>query len=446
MPNTQEKKIYIKNIIGNASNELHNFIHTEIFQTCFLNAFAVLVKTIVYFGINKIIASIAGPSGYALIGNFQNCTQIINSLVTGTFNTGVTKYTSEYKNNPNKLFRYLGTVGISAAFTTIFFVVVILLNNQAISIALFGNTSYSVVVWSFSISLIFFVFNNLFIAILNGLSQIKLYVAANVIGSILSLIIVYTLSDLYGFIGALVALAIFQSIAFFSTFLIICFFSDLKIFKIFGVFHADELIKIVKYSSMSITTAILVPISQMIVREHISSNLSIDAAGYWEAMMRLSGGYLLLFTSVFSVYFLPKYSEIDDKRLLLREIKQGYAVVIPIAIVFFTCLYSFQDNVILLMFSSDFLPIRNIYNIFLIADFIKIIGWLIAFIMLGKGMMAMFISTEIIFSLSFVVFNILFIDLFGLQGAAIAYLVNYVVYGATIAYLINITIFKVSYN
>ena len=53
--------------------------------------------------INKVIAIFAGPSGLAIVGQLQNAVLIINTFAQGGINSGLTKYTAEYRNKPEEL-------------------------------------------------------------------------------------------------------------------------------------------------------------------------------------------------------------------------------------------------------------------------------------------------------------------------------------------------------
>ena len=51
------------------------------------------------FVVVKIIAIYVGPSGLAFIGQFQNFLSILMSFATGAINSGVVKYTAEYRDD-----------------------------------------------------------------------------------------------------------------------------------------------------------------------------------------------------------------------------------------------------------------------------------------------------------------------------------------------------------
>ena len=74
-----------------------NLIRTSLF-----NGISVVVKMFTLLGINKILALYVGPSGYAALGQLQNALTMITTLSSGAVNTGVTKYTAEYIDEPNR--------------------------------------------------------------------------------------------------------------------------------------------------------------------------------------------------------------------------------------------------------------------------------------------------------------------------------------------------------
>lgn len=64
----------------------------------------------------------------------------------------------------------------------------------------------------------------------------------------------------------------------------------------------------------------------------------------------------------------------------------------------------------------------------LIGDVIKIAAWLLGYIMVAKAITKLFIFSEIFFVWSFVGFVVLFVNMYGLIGVTIAFLVNYLIY------------------
>jgi PST family polysaccharide transporter len=179
---------------------------------------------------------------------------------------------------------------------------------------------------------------------------------------------------------------------------------------------------------MSLISAAVMPVSQIFLRGYVISDISAIEAGWWEAMNRVSGSYLSIITSSLGVYYLPKLSETKDKLSLHNEIMRAYKVIVPVLIVGLILVYTFRRLVITVLFSPAFYPMENLFIWQQIGDFFKIMSWLLAYLMLAKAKTILFISTEILCSLSFVLLGLFFIHCNGVQGLTQAYMVNYFLY------------------
>lgn len=138
--------------------------------------------------------------------------------------------------------------------------------------------------------------------------------------------------------------------------------------------------------------------------------------------------YLMVITSSFSVYYLPRLSELTDRLELRREIFKAYKVIVPMLLAGFTLVYLLRYVVIRILFTPEFLPMENLFAWQMAGDFFKICSWLLAFLMVAKSMTKTFISTEIFFSMGFVLLGFLFMRWNGVVGLTQAYFVNYILY------------------
>jgi PST family polysaccharide transporter len=101
-------------------------------------------------------------------------------------------------------------------------------------------------------------------------------------------------------------------------------------------------------------------------------------------------------------------------------------------------IYLLRDLIIEILFSSDFLPMGELFAWQLTGDVIKIGSWVLAYVMLGRAMVKVFIITEISFSVIFVLLSWLLIDQFGLVGVAMAYAINYCCYWVVMGVLVKL--------
>lgn len=405
-------------------------------RTSLLNGIAVAIKMLTLLGLNKILAVYVGPAGYAALGQFQNAMQMITTFASGAINTGVIKYTAEYHDDPtkqHKVWRTAGTIALAGSLVTGTLIAVF---NQSLAAWFLKDASYGGVFLWFAATLVLFTFNTLLLAILNGKKEIARYVLANIAGSIFALVVTTIMAIQLGLYGALVALAVYQSITFFVT-LLLCYKAPwFKVSYLFGEVDRKTGLNLAKYTVMALTSAACVPVSHILVRNHLGETLGWVAAGYWEAMWRLSAAYLMLVTTTLSVYYLPKISELKDPVEIRREIVQGYRIILPAAALCGFAIYWLRSFIIEVLFTNEFSPMRELFAWQMIGDTMKIGSWILAYVMLGKTMVKLFVISEILFSASFFVMTLIFTELIGLKGVAIAHAVNYMMYWSVMALFI----------
>ena len=408
----------------------------NLLKTSALNGVAVLIKTATMFILNKILAVYVGPAGYAAIGQFQNFIQMITTFAGSAINTAVIKYTAEYHEDEHKQISVWRAAGSLVLIFSFIFSIIILIFQKQLSLYIFQTVEYqSVFVW-FAVFLVLFNLNALFLAILNGKKEILKLVVANIVGSILSLLITGFLAVQYNLYGALIALSIYQSIAFFVT-LFLCYKANwFKISYLFGRIEPQIAKNFAAFALMALVSAICVPMSQMVIRSYLSQEFGLNYAGYWEAMIRLSAAYLMLVTTTLGVYYLPRLAELTHSDEIKKEVYLGYKFIFPLSLVAGLVVYLFRDWIIALLFSPAFLPMRDLFLWQMIGDSLKIGSWILAYLMLGKAMTKLFVTTEILFALSSVGLTYVCIKLFGFEGVSIAHLVNYALYWLVMSYFI----------
>lgn len=409
-------------------------------KTSLLNGIAVVIKMLTMLGLNKILAIYVGPAGYAAIGNFQNAAQMITTFASGAINTGVVKYTAEYHDDEEKQRQVWRTAGTIAVLGSVITGIGVAVFSKQIAQWFLQDESYNTVFIWFSVTLVFFIFNTLLLAILNGKKEIHRYIIANIAGSLFALAVTSVLAIQFGLHGALTALAIFPSFAFVVT-LYLCYKADwFKFSYLFGRLDKQVVLNLSKYTAMALTSAACVPVSHILIRTHLADTLGMDAAGYWEAMWRLSAAYLMLVTTTLSLYYLPKLSELKDPKEIKAEILQGYKIILPVAAACGLVIYLLRDFIIGVLFTSDFIPMRDLFAWQMVGDTLKIGSWILAYLMLGKAMMKLFIASEIVFAAGFYGWTYFLTGMYGLEGVTIAHAINYAIYWVVMGVFIGKTV------
>lgn len=400
----------------------------KLIKTSFLSAIITFIKIASGFVANKVIAVFTGTTGVALIGAFTNFITIVLTFANGAINTGVIKYTAEHLEDENKIKRLFSTslrISIICSFLT---AVVLIFFAKGISNWIFSGYEFILVIRLFGLTVILYSLNTLLISILNGRGEINTYAIVNATGSIVGLILTVFLVYFYKIQGALYALIFSQSIVFFITAALI-FKSPWFSWDYFKKNYDRNIAKqLSHFSLMAIVTALTLPVTQIIIRNMITNKLGVDSAGYWQGMMRVSDGYLLLITTSLNTYYLPKLSSIKEDMDLKKEIFSGYKIILPTVFLGCLILYFCRLFIIKILYTPSFLPMENLFFWQLLGDFIKMASFVLAYMLLAKAMTRLYIITEVLFNLFYLVLSYFFINKFGLQGVTISFALNYLLY------------------
>ncbi|EPW6560411.1 O-antigen translocase [Vibrio vulnificus] len=410
-----------------------------------LNSISVFVKIAVMLWLNKILAIAVGPSGYAAIGQFQNAIQVITSLSNGVSPTGIIKYTAE-NTESDEIHRLWKTAGTTTLLFSLIGSFIVFFNSEALSEYIFNSKELESCFYWLAMSLPFIAFNVLFVAILNGKKEFKSLVVANILGSVLSAISVPLLVYFYELEGALIGLAMYQGLAFFST-IWICNKHQWFHFKFFfGYIERKVFFKLLKYLGAGLITALSAPIASIFIRDLLTQDLGSNVAGNWEAMLRLSNGYLMLITTAASVYLLPRFSELQDRVALLRELFKSIFITVVILLFLFPIIFNLKFFIVPLLLSSQFDKIYSFMGMYLLGDFFKVISFIVVYLFIAKEKLYIYVFTEIFFSLLYVVLAWLFIQESGVDGVINAYAITYFLCSSFLFLMIYIRYVRVNKN
>ena len=111
-----------------------------------------------------------------------------------------------------------------------------------------------------------------------------------------------------------------------------------------------------------------------------------------------------------------------------HEIICTFKIVMPLVVCLSIVVYLLRDLIISILFTGEFAASRDLFAIQLCGDIMKIASWLYAYPMLSRGAIRIFITSEIISSMTFVVLSYSLVNTLGVEGAPMAYLVNYCFY------------------
>lgn len=417
-------------MVDKLTDKIKRVAKLDIVKVFSLTSFSTLVKMIAGFISVKIVAVIIGPTGVALLGQLGNFSTIIMTIASGGIATGVTKYIAQYKGEVDVAKNYIGTAVKITLFFSVLCGLFLIFGSSKLSSEILLDNKYSYVFIVFGVTLVFYTFNTLLLAVINGYKQFDLFVKISILSTFVGLLLSLALVIPFGVHGALLNAVTSQSLTFFVAIFITkrSGIVQFSFSNFLSKFDKEKAIQYFRFSCMALISAFTVPVSQLIIRGFIINNFSMQAAGCWEGMNRLSGMYLMVITSSFGVYYLPKLSETIDANILRREIKKAYMVIVPCLLVGLPAVYFCRFIIIKILFTSDFIQMADLFLWQVLGDFLKITSWLIAYLMHAKAMVKLFIFTEIGFAASYVGLAFFFGNLIGFHGIVLGYAVNYAIY------------------
>ena len=278
----------------------------------------------------------------------------------------------------------------------------------------------------FGFTIVFYGLNNLLVSIVNGYQQFNKYVKVNIVSSIFGVAFTVTLVVLWGLPGALISAVTFQSLMIVVSILMLRHLKWLKKEFFIGKFKKATASHYFRYTLMTLTTALTTPIVQMLLRGYVMTEISQTQAGWWEGMNRISNMYLMVITSSFSVYYLPRLSEIKDRHELRHEIFKAYKIIVPMLLVGFTSIYFLRFFIIRLLFTPDFMPMTHLFTWQMAGDFFKICSWILGFIMIAKSMAKYYIANDILTNIIWLIIGYVLVNTNGIIGLTQSYLIIYI--------------------
>ncbi len=426
--------------------KLIDYINSKVLvKVTSLQTTSVLTRIIAGLLTSKAIAVFIGPVGLALIGNLQNFVSSFQTISIFGFYNGTVKYISEFKDNVAELSKTISTVFYVGFVSTIVVSLFCYFNAGLINDLIFPvYNDYTYIIQVFAIVLPFYALNMLSFSIMNGFSKYKILIIINIIGQILSVSIALLLIYQKKIDGALVSVVIAEAIIFLIT--LVGIINRRSLVSLIQVNHVslNFLKKISSYSLMALFSAVFLPLIAIAIRSYIIDNIGYKDAGFWEAMTRISKYYLMLVSSLITLYILPRFSEIDDDNEFKKEIFSFYKTVIPTLAIGLFIIYLLRQFIVVSVFTVEFEPVEDLFLWQLLGDFVKILSIVIAYQFLAKKMFWHYILTEAFLIVTLYITSIYFIDLFdGVKGAVVAHFVSYVMYYGIILLIFGSSLFGV---
>ena len=379
---------------------------------------------------SKFVAILLGPFGMGISGLFLTWSDTIAGLTNfGLGTSGVKSVAAaDAEEDKRKLEMVVTVLKRLMWFTGLLGAIVMIILSPFLSQFVFGSKEYTFGFIFLSVSMLFRQLAAGENVIMQGKRQLKSLAKANLLGSVLSLIVTVSLYYLFGLDGIVPGLIAIAVIAFVSSY----FYSrKIKINRLPLTLketwnEGKGMITLGFMLSLSYLITILV---SSLVRVYISNTGGVEDVGLYHAGTTILIVYTGLIFTAMSIDYFPRLSRIANDNTAVKEMINQQAeiailILAPILMIFFV----FIQWVVQLLYSEQFLPINEMIVWGALGMYFKAASWAIAFLFLAKGASKLFLINEILSNAFILILSIIFYQWKELDGLGMSLLASYVIY------------------
>lgn len=409
------------------------FFKDSFYKVLGFNSISIVLKIIMGLVSTKLSSIYLGLQGINTLENFRNFTSISDSFSQFGLQNGIVKY-SATSHSIKQDQKVISTIFFLLLVTSFIFIFLIILNINYVKFYIFGNQSFGFLVIAYALLSPFANLQFLLLNYLQGKQGHKFVILINSIGYVLNIILSFYLIINYHLIGAMIQLIVVPIILMIISLFII--HKKVVFFNLISIHYVNfSVIKgLLVFSLMNLVSGALTPLSFIFIRYLVQSNLSADEAGVWSSIVRISVFYMTFVSSICNLYFYPKLSKTEIFSEYKAIIAEYYRKFIPIVFLGLLLCFVLQKVVILLIYTEDFLILRDYFYLQLIADFVKSLSLIFGYLLIAKKKIWQFILFEIISLGSYCLGSYIFIEYLKLDGVYYSLIGSLFIY-FTVTYL-----------
>ena len=385
-----------------------------------------LFKIIIQIIKTKIIAILLGANGVGLISLFSSTSNLITKISSFGLQTSAVKEVSE-SNSKSEVYHLRKTVAIVkkiALMTGLLGAIIMLVFSTQLSQLTFNSEIFSIAFKWLSLSILFNQIAAANNSILQAIRKISYLAKSNLFGSFLSLIICI---PAYYYFGEDAIPFVFVITSIILAFLSFFYLNKINIPKIKIPFQKlfSESKGLLMLGLVIAINGIFSSVLVYILQIYISNLGGVEQVGLFTAGFVIINSYVgLIFNAMGTDYF-PRLASVANcnnklRKLINEQIDVALIIVGPIIIIFMI----FLKWIILLLYSIEFLEIKEMLYYAALGMFFKTIAWAIAYVFLAKSNKKIYLISETLFNLYFFIFNCLSYYYFGLTGLGISFLIS----------------------
>ena len=393
-----------------------HFNRHQLIKVLSLNSLSVGLQFLLGIASVKIVSLYLGAAGMAFLGNFRNFTAAFKSISVLGLREGLVKLFVEEKKESERE-KVIATFTVFFLLLTLLLMAILLVFSRHFSRSLFQTDIYAHYIVYFALLLPFFVMQTVIMSILTAKQEFKRLVVAQIITTLLLTVVSIYLIYTKNIAGAFFSIVITDLLGF----LVLVFFHQKKLFRL--QFNFLYLKSISKFVIMAAVSAIIVPLTLIVIRNYIIAHSSISSAGIWEAVNRISGFYMMFFNAGLSMYYLPKLSMMTTDAQFKEELKYYFKYLIPSFIGVLVLVFLFKNVIISIALTPEFYQAKELLIWQLLGDLCRVMILAFGYQILVKTRVKQYIFIELFFNFMYFGLSVLLYQKIEVEGVVMAYFI-----------------------
>ena len=370
---------------------------------------------------NKYLAVTIGPEGFGIYGLLSAFFMMIAVFASTWMAAGTIKYTSEYyakgdKESLNSIFSFSTIIATSIS---IFLTIILIVWRKWFIITFLSDEINEVYYLIFCAAFLAICLRPIFLGVLQGLRRIKEVVISRwsiAIFNLIFTIILVWVWDLTGFFISLLVNAIFA---------IIILYWGIKRkggLQLKKISWQDPIVRLLLvFGGVNLCLAIMNLSSQYFQRNIILHNMDIGTVGLFQAGVALMG-YMGIINRGSSFYFFPKMAEKLDSTSRNKMINDYLRFILLFSIPISVLAILFGKWAIILLYSSEFIPLVSVFFLFVIGQLIGSIGGVFQSTVVGMAKLKMHSASSIVIHFLWVIIPFFLINKYGIGALGLAFI------------------------
>ncbi|MDW7760896.1 MAG: O-antigen translocase [Acidobacteriota bacterium] len=379
---------------------------------------------------SKAVAVLLGPLGMGINGLLLSTTGLISGLTNFGLGTSAIKNVAaaHATGDENRLATVVNVLRRLVWVTGTLGALITLVCSKWLSRVAFGNADYSFAFIWISVTLLLNQISTGQSVILRGTRQLNLMAKASASGAVLGLIISVPIYYFWGIDGIVPAIIVSSMASLLRTW----YFSRKVMIKKVEINKET----VINESKGMLSMGFLLSLSGIIamgasylIRIYISNTGGVDQVGLYNAGFAIINTYVGMVFIAMSTDYYPRLSGVsyDNKKaaqLINQQSEIAILIIAPVLAIFIV----FIQYVVILLYSTKFIPIYGMIQWAALGIYFKTISWALAFLILAKGASRTFFLNELIANIYVFGFNVVGYKIAGLKGLGISFLAAYIIY------------------